>query len=128
MEIKIYCIQDCDRLKYIGSTKQALNRRLKQHKYDKIRNNRCSSSKLNLDDCSITQLELCNEENRIEREKYWINKLECVNPMKYNGRDTEHKKQYDKEYNKKRKDKYIEKIVKNCLDDLITKIELANLN
>jgi hypothetical protein len=129
MEVKIYCIEDCDGLKYVGSTKQKLKYRLTNHKYDKKNTPYCTSSQLNLEDCSITQLELCNEENRKEREKYWINKLNCINKYKLNGRDNY--KKYQKEYREnnkqKNKDKYIEKIVKNCLDDLITKINFLEI-
>ena len=90
--VTIYCIEDCNSLKYVGSTKQKLNRRISEHKKDKKRNYNISSSKLDLDNCKIYSLETCNESNRKARESYWINKLECVNQMKLN---------YD--YNKARK-------------------------
>ncbi len=164
--VSIYLIEDCDGLKYVGSTNQTLNIRLSGHRYDKKKDHPCSSKQLNLDDCSITELEKCNEENRIEREKYWINKIDCVNvcKYKYNFDRKEYQKQYNKEYHKQhyeknkdkkkeydkqyygknkdkkkeyrennkeqikqqKQDKYIEKVVKNCLDDLIKQVEDLN--
>jgi hypothetical protein len=167
--VSIYCIEDCDGLKYVGSTKYTLNERLFYHKLD---TNNCSSKQLNLDNCIITELEKCNEENRKERERYWITNIVCINKYKLNFDEKQWRKEYyqknkeklnqkrkeyyenntdkikeyekqwreknkdklkenQKQYNKKNKDKlkekrqnkYIEKIVKNCLDDLITKLE-----
>ncbi len=46
--VTIYCIEDCNSLKYVGSTKKKLKYRLSEHKKDKKRNHACSSSKLNL--------------------------------------------------------------------------------
>ena len=77
--ITIYGIEDINDLIYVGSTKQKLNRRLTAHRNDKRINHYCSSSKLNLDYCIIYELEKCNEEDRKEREQYWIDKLDCVN-------------------------------------------------
>lgn len=59
--VSIYCIEDINDLKYIGSTNQKLNKRLSIHKNDKKRNHYCSSSKLDLDNCKIYELETCNE-------------------------------------------------------------------
>jgi len=146
MEVKIYCIEDCDGLKYVGSTKQKLNVRLIEHRHDKKKNLHCSSKQLKLEDCCITELEKCNEENRMEREKYWINKIDCVNLLKLNGLDKYNRREYLKKYNEKNKEyfkeyhkyyyeknkdrekekarnNYIQKVVKNCLDDLITQVE-----
>ena len=129
--VSIYCIEDINHLKYVGSTKQKLNRRLSIHKYHKKRNDRyCSSSKLNLDKCKIYELETCNESNRKERERYWINKIDCVNHFKLNGRDMNHRKEWyknnkekKKEYNKKQKENRREynlfrsrKVVNGCYE------------
>tara|TARA_R110001599_G_scaffold131244_2_gene307146 strand:+ start:47 stop:493 length:447 start_codon:yes stop_codon:yes gene_type:complete len=85
MEIKIYLITDIDGLKYVGSTKKSLNYRLRKHKNQKYSINiKCSSSKLNLNDCEITLLEVCNIHNRSERESYWICNTDCVNIYKLN--------------------------------------------
>ena len=43
--VKIYCIEDCNGLKYVGSTIQKLNQRLNDHRS----HNECMSRKLNLD-------------------------------------------------------------------------------
>jgi GTPase involved in cell partitioning and DNA repair len=94
MEVKIYCIEDINDLKYIGSTKSKLNVRLNNHKCKKD----CSSSKLNLYNCIITELECCNEENRKEREKYWINKIDCVNERRLNYDHKQYNKVYNKQY------------------------------
>jgi hypothetical protein len=94
--VKIYCIEDINGLKYVGSTIQPLNVRLNHHKC----HNACMSRELNLDDCKIYTLEECQEEQRKEREQYWINHTECVNKFKA-FRD---KKEYEKEYYKENKD------------------------
>ena len=100
MEVKIYLIEDINDIKYVGSTKSTLNKRLIQHKYAKKRNKGISSSKLNLEDCSITELETCNEVNRKQREQYYIDTIDCVNCYK-SFRD---KKQWSKEYHQNNKD------------------------
>ena len=108
--VTIYCIEDCNSLKYVGSTKQKLNRRLSRHKSDKKRNHWCSSSKLDLDNCKIYSLETdVSEKDKKERERYWINHIDCVNKYKLNGRNKEKWKEYiqknkdkKKEYDKER--------------------------
>jgi len=77
----IYCIEDINDLKYVGSTTQTLNNRLYGHRSN---SNKCSSSKLNLYNCIIYELESCPENERTERERYWINKIDCVNSKKLN--------------------------------------------
>jgi len=145
----IYLIEDCDGLKYIGSTKNKLSKRLSGHKADKTRNRNGSSSKLNLELCFITELEKCNEENRKVREQYWIDNTECVNRRNTVHDEKHYIKEYMKQYREKNKDKvhkinkewseknkekikangqnrWIEKVVKNCLDDLIKQVEDLN--
>ena len=99
--VTIYCIEDINDLKYVGSTSQKLNRRLNQHR---CRLN-CSSSKLNLHNCIIFPLETCEESNRKEREKYWINKIDCVNTNKLNFSKREYDSEYAREWYKKNKEK-----------------------
>ena len=45
--VVIYCIEDINDLKYVGSTKQTLEKRLSGHRADKYREKSYSSSKLN---------------------------------------------------------------------------------
>lgn len=92
--VNIYLIEDNKNLKYIGSTKSKLETRFTKHKCKS--GNTCSSKLLNLQKSNISLLEVTNKERRKEREKYWINKLDCVNKNKLD---------YDKdsEYQKKRK-------------------------
>jgi len=100
--VTIYCIEDINDLKYVGSTKQTLKTRLTRHRYFK---NECSSKKLDLDNCKIHSLESCNELNRKERERYWINKIYCVNTNKLNGFDKNRHKKNKREWNKQNKHK-----------------------
>ena len=95
--VKIYCIEDCNGLKYVGSTIKTFKKRLSQHKSGKKKTQNCSSKKLDLDNCRMYELEECPDENRIEREKYWISQTDCVNEMKYDF----NRKEWDKECNKK---------------------------
>ena len=91
----IYLIKDDKGLLYVGSTIKTLEHRLSEHVYDKnLRYGKCSSCLLNLDNCSITSIEECNEENRSEKESFWINKMNCVNTYKLNYDDKKYKKQY----------------------------------
>tara|TARA_R110002096_G_scaffold411518_1_gene611662 strand:- start:151 stop:567 length:417 start_codon:yes stop_codon:yes gene_type:complete len=76
--VKIYCLEDINDFKYIGSTIMDLNKRLNAHRSNKD----CSSRNLNLDNCIIYELEECEECVRKEREQYWINKTDCVNLYK----------------------------------------------
>lgn len=82
--VSIYCIEDINGLKYIGSSTQQLNLRLGQHRYDRKRNKFLSSKQLDLDNCKIYELEKCEKKISYDREKYWINKIKCVNKYKFN--------------------------------------------
>ena len=122
--VSIYCIEDINNLKYIGSTKQKLKYRLSQHKYDKKRNNCATSKLLDLDNCKIYELEECDESNRNEREQYHINNTTCVNQLntffdekqyrkQYHQKNKQYQKQYhnqhykeNKEYRKERMKQY----------------------
>ena len=94
--VSIYLLEDINDLKYIGSTTSKLYERLSEHRYDKKRAKYCSSSKLNLYNCIIIELEQCNKEDKKERERYYINKIDCVNQMKLNFDQKEYQKGYDK--------------------------------
>jgi len=106
----IYVIEDINDLKYVGSTKQKLSDRLKNHRNDQYRNHGSSSSKLHLEHSIIYQLEECSEDLRKEREKYWINKIDCVNILKYNGTNIENKNEYGRKYSKEYREKNREKV------------------
>lgn len=100
---------------YIGSTKHPLSMRLSQHKYYKRNNMYYSSSKLNLDNCCISAIEECNEQNRYEREAYWIKEIECVNDRQMGNNFDE--KQYRKQYNELHKEKIKEYHKKYRIDN-----------
>lgn len=112
--VTIYCIEDILDKKYVGSTKQKLYKRFSAHK--RINNN-CSSKLLNIHNSIIYSLEECEESERHEREKYWINKLDTVNLCKLDSHDRpsiniRRKRYYDKhkdKINEKRRLKYLEK-------------------
>ena len=117
----IYCIEDCNSLKYVGSTKTTLNIRLRIHKNDKKRNHYCSSSKLDLYNCEIYSLETdVNKKDKKERERYHINKIDCVNEKKLNGRNMKHRKIQQKEWRDTNRDKlnqYMKQWHKNNKDE-----------
>tara|TARA_R110000803_G_C11762185_1_gene294088 strand:+ start:111 stop:458 length:348 start_codon:yes stop_codon:yes gene_type:complete len=101
----IYLIEDINDIKYVGSTPRGLNLRLNEHRYKKKKGLTCSSGQLNLDNCIILILEECDEENRIERERYWINKLDCVNTLKLKGKNhNENMKRYYHKHIEKRRE------------------------
>ena len=102
---KIYKIYNSINSKcYIGSTIQSLNIRFSAHKQYKSRN---YSSKLLFEEdelnCKISLIELypCHNKHELHaRERYWIEKIECVNQVI----PTRTKKERNKEgyYNKMR--------------------------
>ena len=123
MEINIYCIEDNNGLKYVGSTKYSLSHRLYGHKADKRRNKYYSSSKLDFNNSVIYLLEVCETSDRMKKEKYWINKIDCVNELKMNSdRTTIHRnyvrKNKDK-MNNYNKEMYLfrsTKVINGCLE------------
>ena len=100
--VKIYCLEDINDLKYVGSTKQTLERRKWGHN-EKRKD--CSSSKLHVEHSIIYLLEECDDKDRMERERYWINKLDCVNEIKFNGRDKNKRLKSDALWREKNRDK-----------------------
>jgi predicted GIY-YIG superfamily endonuclease len=103
--VSIYFIQDVNGLVYFGSTTISIERRFKQHIRDKEKGKGCSSIKLDLDSSVYYEIEKCSEENRKERERFWINNNDCVNEKKLNFSKSEYQRQYQREYRKKNKDK-----------------------
>ena len=114
----IYCIEDINDLKYVGKTNRKLHDRWRRHVSDKYNPNAHgpSSSKLNLLNSIIYPLEECEEEVSKERERYWINKLDCVNEnklhcdvkiytKKWNDNNRGRKREQQKKYREKNKDK-----------------------
>lgn len=84
MIYKIYLIEDKQKLKYVGSTKETLRRRLQRHRNKKNTNDKfkCSSRYLDLENSTITLLEVVDEDQRNEREEYYINNINCVNDIR----------------------------------------------
>ncbi len=99
--IKIYCIEDINDIKYIGSTKQELYRRFADHK----KRNECSSRELNLYNAIIYTLEECSEEDRIEREQYYIDTIDCVNKNNTIHKKKEYNREYMRNFREKNRDK-----------------------
>tara|TARA_B100000767_G_scaffold193554_1_gene180682 strand:- start:88 stop:477 length:390 start_codon:yes stop_codon:yes gene_type:complete len=105
--VKIYCIEDINDLKYVGSTGQKLSKRLNGHKGDLYhrRGCNCSSNKINLYNCIIYELEECEQSERKERERYWINKIDCVNMKKLNGMNMDNHKKLNQRWYQNNKEK-----------------------
>ena len=102
--IKIYFIVDINGLVYVGATIQELKYRFSKHKSNKKRNYGCCSSQiLDLDNSIIECIEECTEDERREREKYWIDNIDCVNIITYDFDKKEYRKEYQKEYRKTEK-------------------------
>jgi len=95
MDCKIYLITDCDNKKYVGKTTKPLKYRLSAHKSDKNITRNCSSRLLNLDNCKIKLLAMCNKEDSQDLEKFYINKIDCVNIIKFKGYRSEREIKYE---------------------------------
>jgi hypothetical protein len=79
MEIRIYALIDpqTNEVRYVGKTKRALRIRLRAHINDNPKHNThkfnwIKKLKSQGFEPIIIELEVCNENNWIEREKYWI--------------------------------------------------------
>jgi len=85
---------------YIGSTKNTLNKRFTYHKY--LLN--CSSKLIiEFGDAEIELIEEVDEQNRLFRERHWIEFYteQCVNkiiPIRTKEEKREHKTEYNREY------------------------------
>jgi hypothetical protein len=100
---KIYCIEDINDLKYVGSTTRTIERRLIEHRQDKRNkpDKNISSYKLNLEYCIVYLLEECPKENKDEREQHWIDKLDCVNKNKVSGHNIFRRREYQREWHRR---------------------------
>jgi hypothetical protein len=92
MEIKIYALIDPrdERIRYIGKTQQPLNKRLSQHISSPYKNNPhkfnwLKQLKENELKPLIVLIETCDENNWVEREKHYIQKLENLTNITQGG-------------------------------------------
>ena len=110
----IYKICDLDTGKlYIGSTKQKINQRLNSHKYKSKKGiSRCSCRDFNWDNVTIEEIELVEIEH-LQRERYHINNIECVNKDRPIVTEEERKEKL-RECTEKIKEEGKEKITCEC--------------
>jgi len=105
---KIYMITSSNGPVYIGSTINKLTKRFDDHK----REQNCTSKiHIGTADSEIKLIEKypCNNKNELlEREKYWINKIECCN---HNNPIINHNEflEYQKEYYENNKNNILQK-------------------
>ena len=85
-------------LVYIGQTIQELHKRLITHRSNaKVGRGGCSSSRLfeGGGEVKIELIERCNtKEEMNEKERYWIENMECVNVIKLPKRTREERLEY----------------------------------
>lgn len=94
---------------YVGSTKNSVSKRFFYHKsnYNKYcdgRNSYCSSYEiidLDFENVKVELIEKCSQENRKERERYWIRTLNSVNTRQL--KTTEETKLHQRLYDKQRR-------------------------
>jgi hypothetical protein len=105
MSINIYKIScNISGLQYYGSTSESIDKRLQGHqnsykRYVDDKTNYTSSFEIiKNDNYTIELMEECNDENRDERESYYIRNFECVNKVIPDRTKKEYMKEYQKEY------------------------------
>lgn len=111
MNITIYKLYDKNNpnLVYVGSTKNTLNWRLRKH-FEQIDHPHKITSRIiiqkanSLDDIIIEPLEVTEENNRLYRESYWYNRLNCVNRCDPKPRTQEDILNYIREWRKSNPD------------------------
>lgn len=75
-KVNIYCITDCNGLKYIGATRSDIRHKLACHTYEKKKGRRkCEAYKLDLDNCVIEVLEVCEPKQKKVRLQHWIDTM-----------------------------------------------------
>ena len=104
--MKIYCIEDINDLRYVGSTNKPLHVRLSKHKTDKRLGRNTSSKQLHLEHSIIYELETCDDDISWERETYWMDELNSVNNRR--KRSPQYKKEYTINYYKKNREHLIQ--------------------
>jgi hypothetical protein len=116
-DFKIYLISSSQTNQvYIGSTKRTLEHRFTEHKYDtKNRKYKCKSQVLinEFSDCKIDLIEYTTKEDRLQRERYWIEYYgdRAVNKQ-IPGRT---RKEYEKErYQQQKKEYNAVRIICEC--------------
>lgn len=95
MEIKIYGLVDPRNnvIRYVGKTKNTLVHRLSKHMCEQPKHNThkhnwiLSLKRINLKPI-IIELEKCNEYNWVEREQFWINKIDNLTNLTAGGEGT----------------------------------------
>jgi hypothetical protein len=107
---------------YIGSTKLTLERRFAVHKCEaKTTDKNCRSKVLlnEFTDCRINLIEYCSKENKVVRERYWVEQYgnRAVNKFipgrsskEYKQQHSEQIKEYQKEYQKEYYQQHTEQI------------------
>jgi hypothetical protein len=111
---------------YVGSTKRKLNERFIDH-CSAYKNNRTGYSckilfeKFSIDFLEIIEIEKCAEIDKFQRERFWIEKLKCVNKniptqtsKEYRDKNKEKIAADKKEYRKINKDKLSKKFDCEC--------------
>tara|TARA_R110000803_G_scaffold140359_2_gene206893 strand:- start:30 stop:449 length:420 start_codon:yes stop_codon:yes gene_type:complete len=102
---KIYLLEDCNGLKYVGRTKQNLFQTYAA--VSDMKRGNCSSGKLDLENANISWIDVADcEEDARELEEFHINSIDCVNKQKLNF----DKKEWKKEYRVKNKEEINRKI------------------
>ena len=100
---KIYQIINIDGERYVGSTKQSLERRYNHHKYPGKNSNRCASNIVMKKPHTMLLIETLgtDKQQALRRERYWIDTLKnvvniCIPRTKEEGKilDMEYGKQY----------------------------------
>ena len=112
---------------YVGSTVQSLYKRKHSHKssYKRWMGAKpvymTSYELVKYDDCDIILLEECNCDNKIQlhaRERYWIEKLNCVNKIVPTRTRKEYNNCNREKISKERKEWYVLNKVKVCQNTL----------
>jgi hypothetical protein len=121
-DFKIYmiCSEQTDKV-YIGSTKQTLEDRFSVHKSQAKRTDKYCRSRLllnNFTDCRIVLIEITTKENRLVRERYWIEHyvdraVNCQIPgrtkKQYYQQHADEYKEYNRDYYQQHIDELKEK-------------------